>query len=65
MDEVWILTAGQYADKEILGVVIGPRYKATGIAADMTTERAGIETSRDMIYVEVNETKVLGDGMDI
>jgi hypothetical protein len=59
--EAWILTAGRYDDKEILGVVIGPRYKATLIASRLTTERTVSETSRDMIYVEVNEARLLED----
>jgi len=57
--EVWILTAGRYDDKETLGVVVGPLHKATLIASRLTEERTLSETSRDMIYVEVNEAKVL------
>lgn len=57
--QVWLLTVGEYADKSVLGVVIGDEHQATRRAVELTVERHADGEPSDMVYVEIEKTEVL------
>jgi hypothetical protein len=59
MDRLWLLTVGEYADTQVLGVVRGSRTDANRRAADMTSIRAQDGEPDDMTYVAVAEVEDL------
>lgn len=49
----WLLEAGEYADREIVAVLVGTKREAEKAAQVLTERRAMVGRSSDMVQVRV------------